>query len=314
MSPLKTGPGAAASSVAEAAATVPAMPTAAKAPAESVPPPGSTTPLGQYLKDCRIRMDAQALGYSTRRRRTAGLRREEVALRAHISPTWYTWLEQGRGGAPSAEVLHRIASALMLTDVEREHLFLLGLGRTPEVSYRGAGDATPRLQRVLDALDFCPALVKTATWQVVAWNRAAALVLRDYGSLAPRDRNILRLMFLEPAVREAQEDWMSAARFVVGAFRADVARAGAMEAATPLIEELTQRSPEFAALWRDNTVRSYGEGTKQLRHAVVGRLQFEYSSMTIDGRPDLAMVVFHPLTPEDGQKIGRLMSGDPTIA
>lgn len=268
----------------------------------------ATTPLGQYLKDCRTRLDAQALGYSPRRRRTAGLRREEVALRAHISPTWYTWLEQGRGGAPSAEVLHRIATALMLTDVEREHLFLLGLGRTPEVTYRGAGDATPRLQRVLDALGFCPALVKTATWQVVAWNRAASLVLRDYGSLAPRDRNILRLMFLEPAVREAQADWMAAARFVVAAFRADLARAGAMEEAAPLIEELTQRSPEFAAMWRDNSVRSYGEGTKQLRHAVVGPLQFEYSSMTIDGRPDLAMVVFHPLTAEDRDKINRLMA------
>ncbi|ALV06401.1 helix-turn-helix protein [Roseateles depolymerans] len=268
-------------------------------------------PLGQYLKDCRTRLDAQALGYSTQRRRTAGLRREEVALRAHISPTWYTWLEQGRGGAPSAEVLHRIATALMLTEVEREHLFLLGLGRAPEVTYRGAADATPRLQRILDALGFCPALVKTPTWQVVAWNRAASLVLRDYGSLAPRDRNILRLMFLEPAVREAQADWAAAARFVVAAFRADLARAGAMEEAKPLITELTQRSPEFAAMWRDNSVRSYGEGTKQLRHAVVGPLQFEYSSLTIDGRPDLAMVVFHPLTAQDRDKIHQLMASAP---
>lgn len=294
-------------------AASPTSPASASSGAVAAPGPQEhsrrgTTALGQYLKDCRTRLDAQALGYSPRRRRTAGLRREEVALRAHISPTWYTWLEQGRGGAPSAEVLHRIATALMLTEVEREHLFLLGLGRTPEVTYRGAADATPRLQRVLDALAFCPALVKTPTWQVVAWNRAASLVLRDYGSLAPRDRNILRLMFLEPAVRQAQADWTAAARFVVAAFRADLARAGAMQEAAPLIEELTQRSPEFAAMWRDNSVRSYGEGTKQLRHAVVGPLQFEYSSMTIDGRPDLAMVVFHPLTAEDRDKINRLMA------
>jgi len=268
-----------------------------------------TNALGHYLKNCRTRMDAQALGYGASRRRTPGLRREEVAQRALISPTWYTWLEQGRGGAPSAEVLHRIASALMLTEVEREHLFLLGLGRPPEVKYRGAGDATPRLQRVLDALTFCPALVKTATWNVVAWNRAAALVFKDYSKLAPRDRNILRLLFLEPGVRMAQSDWMSAARFVVAAFRADVARAGAMAEAAPLVEELTLRSPQFAALWRDNEVRSYGDGTKQLHHAVVGRLQFEYSSMTVDGRPDLAMVVFHPMGAEDHEKIDRLLSG-----
>ncbi len=90
--------------------------------------------LGSYLKDRRNRLDPAALGLSGTRRRTPGLRREEVAQRANISPTWYTWLEQGRGGAPSADVLDRIARALMLTDVEREHLYLLGLGRPPEVS------------------------------------------------------------------------------------------------------------------------------------------------------------------------------------
>ena len=87
-----------------------------------------TSSLGTYLRDRRVRMDPFALGLSSARRRTPGLRREEVALRANISATWYTWLEQGRGGAPSAEVLHRISDALMLTDVEREHAFILGLG------------------------------------------------------------------------------------------------------------------------------------------------------------------------------------------
>src|SRR5215469_15645980 len=109
--------------------------------------------LGAYLKDRRTRLDPVALGFSAQRRRTLGLRREEVAQRANISPTWYTWLEQGRGGAPSPDVLDRIARALMLTEVEREHLFLLGLGRPPEARYRKNQDVTPRLQRVLDALD-----------------------------------------------------------------------------------------------------------------------------------------------------------------
>ena len=93
-------------------------------------------PLGTYLRDRRAKLDPAALGFPSERRRTPGLRREEVAQRANISPTWYTWLEQGRGGAPSADVLDRIARALMLTDVEREHLFLLGLGRLPEVRYK----------------------------------------------------------------------------------------------------------------------------------------------------------------------------------
>src|SRR6476469_9925935 len=114
--------------------------------------------LGAYLKDRRTKLDPAAFGLPPTRRRTPGLRREEVAQRANISPTWYTWLEQGRGGAPSADVLNRISSALMLTDVEREHVFLLGLGRPPEVRYKAAENVTPRLQRLLDAFEVSPAL------------------------------------------------------------------------------------------------------------------------------------------------------------
>src|SRR6202008_3861073 len=145
--------------------------------------------LGAYLRDRRARLDPAAFGFPLKRRRTPGLRREEVAHRAHISPTWYTWLEQGRGGAPSAEVLDRIARALMLTDVEREHLFLLGLGRPPEARYRKDEGVTPRLQRVLDALNPSPALIRTAIWDVVAWNRAATVMLTDYGAVPPEERN-----------------------------------------------------------------------------------------------------------------------------
>src|SRR4051812_6034168 len=92
-------------------------------------PTPSGNPLGAYLRGRRAKLDPAAFGLPLTRRRTPGLRREEVAQRANVSPTWYTWLEQGRGGAPSADVLDRIARALMLNEVEREHLFLIGLGR-----------------------------------------------------------------------------------------------------------------------------------------------------------------------------------------
>jgi transcriptional regulator with XRE-family HTH domain len=263
--------------------------------------------LGTYLKDRRTRLDPAAFGFSVARRRTPGLRREEVAQRANISATWYTWLEQGRGGAPSADVLDRIARALLLTDVEREHLFLLGLGRPPEVRYREVEGVTPRLQRVLDALAFSPAVVKTATWDVVAWNRAATVVLTDYGSLAPERRNILRLVFCDPGVRVAQFDWESVARFVVGAFRADVARAGAAGKVGALVDELCRLSPQFDALWRDNDVRGHGEGVKHLRHPILGPIAFEYSAFAVDGRPDLSMVIYNPATPADVERIRSLV-------
>jgi transcriptional regulator with XRE-family HTH domain len=264
------------------------------------------TLLGDFLKHRRAKLDPAAFGFAPKRRRTPGLRREEVAQRANISPTWYTWLEQGRGGAPSAVVLDRIARALMLTDVEREHLFLLGLGRPPEVRYRKDEVVTPRLQRVLDALEPCPALIRTATWDVVAWNRAATVMLTDYGSLPPNQRNVLRFIFLDPKVRAAQYDWESVARHVVSAFRVDAARAGAAAEVEPLVDELCRLSPEFKALWQDNDLRGHAEAVKRIRHPVLGPIAFEYSAFAVDGRPDLNMVVYNPATPADAEKIRSL--------
>jgi transcriptional regulator with XRE-family HTH domain len=264
-------------------------------------------PLGVYLKDRRTKLDPATFGFSLTRRRTPGLRREEVAQRANVSATWYTWLEQGRGGSPSEEVLERIARALLLTDVEREHLFLLAFGRPPEVRYQACEEVTPRLQRILDALELSPAIVKTAAWDVVAWNRAAATVLTDYGTLAPRQRNILRLIFCDPRVRAAQFDWESAARFVVAAFRADAARAGATAHVDSLVADLCRESSEFEAMWRDNDVRNFGGGLKRLRHPILGAIAFEYSAFAVDGRPDLGMVIYNPATPADSDRIRSLL-------
>lgn len=263
--------------------------------------------LGSYLKDRRTKLDPATFGFELTRRRTPGLRREEVAQRANVSATWYTWLEQGRGGAPSADVLERIARALMLTEVEREHLFLLGLGRPPEVRYQAREGVTPRLQRILDALDPSPALIKTAIWDVVAWNRAAAAALIDYDALPPGQRNILRLVFCDPRIRAAQFDWQSAARFVVSSFRVDAARAGATGEVAALVDELSRVSPEFAALWRDHEVLAHGEGVKHLRHPIAGTIAFEYSTFAVDGRSDLSLVVYNPATPADTERVSALI-------
>src|SRR5579859_867932 len=267
--------------------------------------------LGTYLKDRRARLDPGAFGFPPERRRTPGLRREEVAGRANISPTWYTWLEQGRGGAPSADVLDRIARALMLTDTEREHLFLLGLGRPPEQRYRHTEGVTPRLQRVLDALDPTPALIRTATWDVVAWNRGSAAMLADYGAMPPAERNMLRHLFLDPRARAAHEHWNSVARFVVGAFRLDAARAGAAADVEPLVEELSRLSPEFRALWRENELPAvvHREMVKQINHPLLGPVGFEYSTFGVDGRTDLSLLIYNPATPQDAEKVAQMVRG-----
>ncbi len=264
--------------------------------------------LGAYLKDRRTKLDPTAFGLPLMRRRTPGLRREEVAQRANVSATWYTWLEQGRGGAPSADVLDRIARALMLTDAEREHLFILGLGRPPDIRYQVDDSITPRLQHVLDAMEFSPAFIKTATWDVLAWNRAFATVLTEYGTLPPDKRNSLRVIFCDPHVRAAQFDWESVARFVVGVFRADVARVGVTARVTELVDELSRLSPDFERMWRDNDVRSHGGGVKRLKHPILGPVSFEYSAFAVDGRQDLGMIVYNPATPEDMKRVKSLIN------
>jgi hypothetical protein len=124
----------------------------------------------------------------------------------------------------------------------------------------------------------------------------------------PDKRNILRFIFLDERARGSQYDWENVARFVLGSFRADAARAGAEEV-EPLVEELCRLSPEFAAMWRDNNVAgAHGDAVKHIRHPVLGPLAFEYSAFAVDGRTDLTMVVYNPATAEDAARIKSLLS------
>ena len=277
---------------------------------EAKPTMSGNGSLGAYLRELRIRLDPVSLGYPVGRRRTPGLRREEVAQRAGMSPTWYSWLEQGHGGGPSADALDRLAKALRLSDVEREHLFLLGLGRPPDVRYQPSTGVTPRLQRVLDALDACPAIIRNATWDVVAWTRAAAIVITDYRSLPVVERNVLRLTFLDPSRRAAELEWETTARIVVGVFRGDAARSGAAATVQPLVDELCAKSTDFAAMWRANEVHRTCEGVKRLRHATLGEIALEFSAFPVAGQADLTMLLYTPAAPADSSKIRSLVARD----
>lgn len=258
----------------------------------------SENALGTFLRDRRMRLDPATFGFPVGRRRTPGLRREEVAQRANISPTWYTWLEQGRGGSPSAHVLDCIAKGLMLTEPERDHLYILAFGHPPEPRYHQRESITPRLQHVLEAMPFSPAIIRTATWDVVAWNKAATVILTDYAKLPKERRNILRMMFSDERVRAAQDDWRNVARYVVGAFRADAARAGAGVEIRQLVDELSASSPEFRAMWANNEITGTREGIKRLHHPDLGVIELEFSTFAVEGRSDLNMMVYSPANPE----------------
>lgn len=259
--------------------------------------------LGRFLKDRRGKLDPATFGFSSTRRRTPGLRREEVAQRANISVTWYTWLEQGRGGVPSADVLKQIANALALTPAEREHLFLLAFGRQPAPWDGPPGTVSPRLQRVLDSLELSPAFVKTSAWDVVAWNRAAAAVLTDYGALPVEERNILSILFCDSDSQVRLPNWEQDARFAVATFRLEISRSGFRERAAALVDELSRASSAFASLWCEQDVSAYGEGIKRIEHGIVGSLMLEYASFAVDDQPDLGLVIYTPASVADRDRV-----------
>jgi transcriptional regulator with XRE-family HTH domain len=272
--------------------------------------PGSSLTLGDFLRDRRERLSPGPGAPS--RRRTPGLRREEVATRAGVSVTWYTWLEQGRGGPPSEEVLERLARALELDAAGREVLFLLAQQRPPPVTPAAPPAVAPSLQRVLDALTTSPAFVKTPTWDIVAWNAAAVAVLSDYAALSSRERNVLRRLFLDSTRRDRLPDWEADARFAVASFRVDVLRAGETHAAAALAAELLETSADFRRLWAEKELHSPGVGRKRLVHPVAGPLTLEYSTFSVDSAEGLGMFVYTPATPADARAIDLLLSRQPS--
>jgi transcriptional regulator with XRE-family HTH domain len=263
-------------------------------------------PLGTFLKSCRAKRDPSTLGFTTKRRRTPGLRREEVAQLANVSATWYTWLEQGRGGSPSADVLEGIVEALALTAAERDYLFLLALGHVPEAPGRASEQVSNRLQRILDSLNPSPAYVKNTIWDILAWNRSAEALFLS--RMEPKNRrNMLENLFCNPAVRQNTPDWESVARVAVAAFRADSARAADQKKVRNLVNRLIRQSEKFDAIWQENEVASIDEGSKTISFQEAGSIALEYSTFTVDGQPDLNMVVYTPSTPTDAAQIHSLI-------
>ncbi|MBV9076749.1 MAG: transcriptional regulator, partial [Methylobacteriaceae bacterium] len=208
----------------------------------------------------------------------------------------------------------RISKGLLLSEPEREHLYMLALGHPPDVRYRPVEAVSPRIQRILDALEICPAIVKTSTWDVVAWNAAAAAVLSDYAALPPGERNALRRMFSAPDVRRTVLDWEENARMILATFRLDVARSGGCPQAGLLADELAATSADFRRLWADNDLSRHASGTKRLHHPIAGPLALEYAAFPIAEAEGLTMVVFNPVSTADRRAIEGLVAHEAAAA
>lgn len=251
--------------------------------------------LREFLMSRRARVSPAEAGLPDggARRRTPGLRREEVAVLAGVGASWYQWLEQGRDISVSPQVLDSVARVLRLSNTERRHLYTLaGLNPpAPEVA-PGDRDMCDGLRRLIDTWMPYPAHIMDPYYNCVLYNDAAAVVL---GMRPEITQNCILDFFTDPLYRGRSRTWERNARTVVAQFRASCAAAPDDEGFRELLDRLTRASTEFAELWRRRDIEDAGQIRKELDHPLVGLLAVESTAMKVPVRPDLTIVLHTPL-------------------
>lgn len=270
------------------------------------------TELADFLRQRRESLSPLDVGLPVgRRRRTPGLRREEVAALAGIGITWYTWLEQGRAISVSSAFLDAVARVLKLDEVERRHLFLLAHKRPPVVAGRAWCEVPPLVTRLLADLASRPAYVLNLRWDVLGWN-AAAERLFAFNEREPGERNVLWMLFADSRLSDRIMEWGVQAPQVLASFRRDFARAPEDEDMLALVKTLEQVSPSFAELWHRHDVHGRCEGRRSFRIDGIGPVLFDHSSFTVDEEKHLRLV-FYAAVPdqEAGARFDASMSQKP---
>ena len=250
---------------------------------------------GDFLRSRRERVSPKSVGIASgRRRRTAGLRREEVAELAGIGVDWYIRLEQGRTVSPSVTTIDALARALRLSKAEHAHL--RALARDADRRAFAVEVVPDQIRRLLDGLNQ-PAYVTGRRWDLLAWNKIAEEVFA-FSRLAEADRNVLLCMFNNPATRKLfGAGWTDEARRMVAQFRATHDVWAGDPAFIALLERLRQGSPEFSRWWGAHDVRSTSSGRKLLHHPKEGALHFEYASFQANDDPSLKLIIYTPVEP-----------------
>jgi transcriptional regulator with XRE-family HTH domain len=255
--------------------------------------PASRSELADLLRTRRHRLTPADMGLPAgSRRRTAGLRREEVAQLAGVSTTYYTFLEQGRDVRPSRQVVTALAGALRLSSAERAHLFQLAGITLAADEQAQAETVAPVVGAMVDRLDPFPAYLKGRRWDVLAANRAARALFADWAARAPGDRNKVWWMFTDPAARKVYVNWEQEAADLLARFRAAAARRLDDPDFTDLIERLHQASPEVRDWWPRYEVQPVGGGTKHLHHPALGDVAFQHTVLQVADHPEQMLVYF----------------------
>jgi transcriptional regulator with XRE-family HTH domain len=247
--------------------------------------------LGAFLRAHRERIRPATTGG---RRRTPGLRREELAQACGVSVTWITWLEQGRDVSASPAVLEKLAEALHLSAAERASLFDLAGKRDPAGPAEPAS-ALPASVLQLPSLLTVPAYVLDHSWTARAWNRAAARLFTGWLDEAATDRNLLRFALLSPASRTLLAEWPERVRRLVAEFRADYSRRPRDPAIRALVDELSVASAPFRTIWQKQQVLHREGGERSFRHPLEGRRRFLQTTLLVASHPECKLVCLAPL-------------------
>ncbi|GAA1971654.1 helix-turn-helix transcriptional regulator [Kitasatospora viridis] len=262
--------------------------------------------LAAFLRSRRERITPEQVGLpDTGRRRTPGLRREEVAQLASVGVTWYTWLEQGRDIQVSAQVLGAVARALLLDPNERAHLYTLAGAALPEPGVE-CPSVTPSVRRVLDQLSPLPACVMNSRYDLLAWNATYAELLGDIDALPFEERNIVWLLFTNEAFRARFLEPEAVGLGVVARLRAALAEHVGDPAWKSLLARLRRASPEFESAWQRHEVGALVNGIKGFVHPVVGTMRMEYTSMWLGRRLGTRLVTYTPVDEETEERLQRL--------
>jgi transcriptional regulator with XRE-family HTH domain len=249
--------------------------------------------LSDLLRNRRGRIAPADVGLpETNRRRTPGLRREEVAQLAGMSATWYTWLEQKRSIGVSSSVLDNLARVLRLDPAERMQLFQLALRQPVLDPLSKRETVSPLIRRLLDQTEPIPAFVFGRRWDVLAWNRAALAFFFDFEQVPANERNTLWLFFTNPELRSLIVDWRSRAQDTLARFRADYGRHAGDAHFVQLVERLKSVSPEFAEWWPRHDILPKSEGRNDYDHPLAGRMVVEHTTFSVVDNPELGLVVF----------------------
>ncbi|MEL6164000.1 MAG: helix-turn-helix transcriptional regulator [Cyanobacteria bacterium J06628_3] len=252
--------------------------------------------LGDFLKTRRARIKPAEVGLPDGiRRRTPGLRREEVAQLASVGLTWYTWLEQGRDIQVSAQVLESIARSLKLTIDERKHLFYLANQKLPDSPAHIQEIVSPALVQLVNSLGICPALIIGSRMDILAWNRAACATFHDYSRMIPKERNRVWIMFTDLSLRRTLIDWEGHAQRALAQFRAACDRNAGNPWFIELVEDLQRVSPEFRRWWSRHDVQGRPAGRKEYEHPDVGRLVIHHTMLQVVDNPNLKIVTYTPI-------------------